>query len=242
MSLRRFHAVVLAAGLGSRFQGRAHKALVPVKGNAGTLSLLLDQLNADASCDGITVVTGGQAAAIAEFVERRHVDVRVVHNENFATGGPLHSLRAGLAGLPDQDVWVFNADTVYDPAFMAAIAVTPITDDTWAAVSAAPLPIPGQAPDSYVAVPVCVDKGRVIAFGAHCRGAMDMAPAVWWSRRSWSALLHDESVDDHYQRDVLARLIVARPGCVVAQEVPPGSFFDVDTHADWVRARGLLDQ
>ena len=239
---QQFHAVVLAAGSGSRFAGPGHKALVPVRGEAGTLALLLDQLGSIEACSGITVVTGGQSAAVEEFVQRRHPTVRLAYNEDFAAGGPLLSLRAALAGLPPQDLWVLHADTVYEPAFLAVLASVPLGPEYCAAICVAPVTPHWEAPASHSQVLVGVENGRVTGFGAASGNEFEMAPAVWWSRRTWPRLLSPEFRDAQYQRDALAWLVAEKPGCVAAREVPPGSFFDVDTHADWVRAKQLLAQ
>jgi molybdenum cofactor cytidylyltransferase len=86
------HALVLAAGSGSRFGGR--KLLAPWRGG-----VLLDGALAVALAtpgEGVTVVTGADAEAVRAAVAGR---ARLVHATDHAEGMAA-SLRAGIAALP----------------------------------------------------------------------------------------------------------------------------------------------
>lgn len=87
------HAIVLAAGSGSRFGGR--KLLAPWRGGVlldGALAAALA-----APVDSVTVVTGADAEAVTAAVAGR---APVVHADDHAEGMAA-SLRAGLMALPD---------------------------------------------------------------------------------------------------------------------------------------------
>jgi molybdenum cofactor cytidylyltransferase len=117
------HALVLAAGLGSRFGGR--KLISPWRGGVlldGALSVALDS-----PVEAVLLVVGADgpqvAAAARALAERRGQAGRlvVVTAHDFAEGLSA-SLRAGLAALPPQasGVLVFLGDMPVIPSDMPA--------------------------------------------------------------------------------------------------------------------------
>ncbi|HVI31207.1 nucleotidyltransferase family protein [Phenylobacterium sp.] len=103
-----FEAVVLAAGVGSRFGGG--KLLAPYM--AG---VLLDGALAAAfaaPARSVTVVTGAEEEAVARAAIRladrfgQHDRLRMVHAADYALG-MAHSLRMGIAGLPGETLGAF---------------------------------------------------------------------------------------------------------------------------------------
>lgn len=91
-------AVILAAGLSKRM-GKQNKLLLPVAGKpmiARTLDAYID------TCDEVVVVTGFEAGYVAATL--RHLDLRTVHNPDFAVGQAT-SVAIGLRT-------VFGADHV----------------------------------------------------------------------------------------------------------------------------------
>lgn len=102
-----FHALVLAAGSGSRFGGR--KLLADWNG-APLLHAALAAARA-APVDGVTVVTGADAADVGSAIDAFDPAMRRVHAPGYAEGMSA-SLRVGVAALPaDTDaVFVFLGD------------------------------------------------------------------------------------------------------------------------------------
>ena len=90
-----FHAIVLAAGFGSRFGGG--KLLAPWRGGA-LLDGALDAAMASPVAD-IRVVVGADAAVAAHAVSR--CEVRLVLAKDHALGLSA-SLKAGIADLPPE--------------------------------------------------------------------------------------------------------------------------------------------
>jgi molybdenum cofactor cytidylyltransferase len=119
-TVRRFASLVLAAGAGSRFGGG--KLLAPYRG-APLLQAALAAARA-APVEGVTVVTGADAEAVAAAVAAFDPAIRLVHAPDHASGMAA-SLRAGIAGL-EADVeaaFVFLGDMPRVPhAVLAPLA------------------------------------------------------------------------------------------------------------------------
>jgi choline kinase len=105
------HAVIAAAGLGSRLgQGRP-KCLVEVEG-ATILSRQLDLL---AGVPDVRVVVGFQAAAVAAEARRWRPDVTLVENRDFATTTTLVSYALGARGV-DSPCLFMDGDILFRPS------------------------------------------------------------------------------------------------------------------------------
>lgn len=104
---KQFHALVLAAGSASRFGGR--KLLADWHG-APLLHAALAAARA-APVDGVTVVTGADAADVGSAIDAFDPAMRQVHAPGYAEGMSA-SLKTGIAALsPDTDaVFVFLGD------------------------------------------------------------------------------------------------------------------------------------
>ncbi len=93
---RHVGAVILAAGM-SRRMGQA-KVLLPWSERRTVLEQIIDQLLL-ARVPHVTVVTGHRAGEVRELAMR--AGVFATHNEQYATGEMLSSLKAGLRAMPD---------------------------------------------------------------------------------------------------------------------------------------------
>lgn len=122
------HAIVLAAGLGSRLQavhaGRP-KGLVEI-GGVSLLARSLRQL-ATVGVREVVVVTGWQAPALQPLAEVTGLRVTFAHNERFATTGSLASLALGAA-LVRSDAWVLESDLLYEASALRTLADTAEAD------------------------------------------------------------------------------------------------------------------
>jgi molybdenum cofactor cytidylyltransferase len=89
-------AIVLAAGMSKRM-GQP-KVLMPWSNDKPILEHILDQLIL-ARVDHIVVVSGHRAAEVRKIAAK--LGVEVAHNEDYATGEMLSSVKAGLRAMPD---------------------------------------------------------------------------------------------------------------------------------------------
>lgn len=246
--------VILAAGMGTRFGDSGHKALEPVSGSRGTLSLLIEQALDQPGLGPVTVVTGRFSEAVEEDLRGAGPSVRTVHNARYASTGPLQSLACGVEGIAE-DVLALNADTVYEDEFMAAItrsaaasaAAEASVGERWVAGQArvgAVFVQPAVTPrePGAVHIPVCVDGGVVTSLGQGS-SPYEMATAVLWPAESLPEVRAAGRGPASKQWPLLADLV--RPGRLLhrrlpAVEVPRGSSYDVNSLADVAVARERL--
>jgi choline kinase len=130
MTRARTHAVILAAGFGSRLGDRTRlrpKCLVEVLGRPileRTLEALIDR-----GIDDVTIVVGHLQEQIREFCAPWQGRLRLTFAENSDVGGSgtARSLALGLAALGDavDDVLVIEADVVFDAAALDLLFDTP---------------------------------------------------------------------------------------------------------------------
>ncbi|WP_162687606.1 NTP transferase domain-containing protein [Bradymonas sediminis] len=126
------HAVILAAGFGSRLQAdEGHKLLVKIGGRT-MLSRHLENFHR-LGVSHVTVVTGYEnevlARAIAEGEKRESITVRCAHNPDFKTSNGI-SVLAGvddaLANIGEAAVpfWLTMSDHLFDPAMFLKLRET----------------------------------------------------------------------------------------------------------------------
>src|SRR5690554_1173162 len=118
------HAIILAAGFGSRLQAdEGHKLLVKIGGRT-MLSWHLENFHR-LGVSRVTVVTGYEnevlARAIAEGAARESITVRCAHNPDFKTSNGISVLAgvdAARAEMGDAAVpfWLTMSDHLFDPA------------------------------------------------------------------------------------------------------------------------------
>jgi choline kinase len=120
------HAVILAAGRGSRLgplSDRRPKPLLPLAG-VPLLTRALTSL-ATAGCAPVTVVTGYRADALAAHAPACHT----VHNPGWERSSIATSLlTAADAGVLDGGAVVTYGDTVTEPSVFAALLAAPAAD------------------------------------------------------------------------------------------------------------------
>lgn len=92
---RHVGAIILAAGM-SRRMGQP-KVLLPWNGRRTIIEQIVEQLIL-ARLPQITVVTGHRAGEVREICAR--FDIDITHNEKYADGEMLSSLKAGLRAMP----------------------------------------------------------------------------------------------------------------------------------------------
>lgn len=109
-------AIVLAAGLGSRFHALSEgkpKTLIKVNGTP-MLGHILNAL--ESKVDEVVIVTGYRSEMIREHCRRSHprMKVRFVHNEDFESTNNMYSLSLAREFL-NGDFLLMNADLCFDP-------------------------------------------------------------------------------------------------------------------------------
>lgn len=117
------HAIILAAGFGSRLQAEeGHKLLVEIGGRT-MLSRHLENFHR-LGVSRVTVVTGYEnkvlAGAISEAEARESITVRCAHNPDFKTSNGISVLAgvdAARADMGDHAVpfWLTMSDHLFDP-------------------------------------------------------------------------------------------------------------------------------
>jgi|GEM_PF-1721241 len=126
------HAIILAAGFGSRLQAdEGHKLLVKIGGRT-MLSWHLENFHR-LGVSRVTVVTGYEnevlARAIAEGAARESITVRCAHNPDFKTSNGISVLAGvdaaraemGDAALP---FWLTMSDHLFDPALFKTLGAS----------------------------------------------------------------------------------------------------------------------
>ncbi len=101
------HAVITAAGLGSRLGMNLPKCLVPVAGQ----SIIARQLELLQDVEDVRIVVGFQRAEVIAHVKRLRSDVVFVCNHRYADTSVLHSLFLGSKGINEPFI-VLDGDVI----------------------------------------------------------------------------------------------------------------------------------
>jgi choline kinase len=120
------HAVILAAGIGSRLQSVVPdrpKGLIEIQGE--TLVGRSVRLLREAGIRRITMVVGYRAEDYERFAAGEP-DVCLVRNDAFATAGSMASLAVGLDGV-EEPVLVLESDIVYEARALGVLMAGPDT-------------------------------------------------------------------------------------------------------------------
>ena len=228
--------IVLAAGLGKRFESDAHKCLVPLQFGEGTLSRLLRQIVQVGYEQDIVVVTGYQSQEVRSVVGTVSPGATTIFNPDFSNGSSLTSLKAAVSALyPDEAVagiWVLFADTVYQLQSLTSALRQPRNTVTLIGME--------EEHGAFDAIGLvkCSDTNTLQEIGPKRNtGGLTMLPAVFWPRNRWSALIAGESQGYRSQWEVLRS---CGPLDALVEVVSTDSIRDIDTTDDLERIKKSL--
>jgi len=148
------HAVILAAGLGTRLQDHWNeqpKGLIPLAG-VSLMERSIAQLEAVGIRD-ITVVTG-HLSFHYEDLAKRMPSIHCVHNPDFARTGSYASLCAGAARVRGPFL-LLESDLLYEPSALSALLEHPHPD----------LVLAGRSPMHDKVFVQCDPGGRLTGLG-----------------------------------------------------------------------------
>ncbi|WP_336001842.1 NTP transferase domain-containing protein [Halorientalis halophila] len=216
------HAVILAAGEGSRMDGATADVPKAFMELAGATLYERQRAAIDAHVDAVTVVLGHAYENVRDDVG----DARTVVLEDWDDYENAESLRRGLRGI-DDDVLVLNGDVVITDAVVARLR----TRHRAAAGRSVVACLPGRE-DEATAIR-CDDQGLVTDYGLitgrrHAGlGVVDRRHVG--AARAW--------LGDH-RRQWYPGLYTEVPTEAVA--IPPGQHIEINYPSDRVAARGKL--
>jgi choline kinase len=234
-------AIMLAAGLGRRLDGRhPPKPLLRIGGK----SLLERHLEVLRACgvDDLVLVVGHREGELRAEVERLDAGgfVRLQPNPDYARGSilSLWCARASL-GSHGSDALVMDADVLYHPGLIDRLLASPHRDCLLLDQDFEP----GDEP-----VKVGVRGGRVVEFGKRIAGAELDLLGEWpgfikLSAAAGSALagvmadLIAAGGSDAPMEDAIRELIVRRPGLLQWEDITGLPWIEIDFVHDLERAR-----
>lgn len=129
------HAILLAAGMGSRLDPELDGKAKPML-EVGGRSLLVRALHRldEVGVGGLTVAVGHRASSIVEALGRIRPEARVVVNPDPAGTGSMRSLalagRAALAEASFAEALVLEADVIFEARALPALLGAPPADAT----------------------------------------------------------------------------------------------------------------
>jgi choline kinase len=239
------HAIILAAGRGSRLGGltsRLPKTLLRVEGETTLLDRSLASLAA-AGVERVTIVVGFEAGKIRAHLSIRPSPVKVefVDNPHWAETGSVASLLLALARPPDPWTLVVESDLLYHPDF-PRLALAQRRDTIMVA----------DASGSGDEVWILADAGlrltllgkeipagrRAEAVGEFAGISLFSRPLLEIYRARAQAMLAAHAATGHYEELVFAIARSERPVSVL--HLPGLPWTEVDTPADLDRARSSV--
>lgn len=203
------HAVIAAAGLGSRLGHGKPKCLVEIDG----VTVLSHQLSLLADVEDVRVVVGFEEKAVIDEVKRNRRDVIIVRNPGFRSTTTLHSYALGAQYLSG-DCLFLDGDLLLVPESFAAFLAT----------CEAGVPKLGLTPSQTVdAVYAVLEKGNVVDFSRSVETEYE------WSNVSWLPVRFLHEIGNTAVYEHLKNYLPISTGDVIS--------FEIDTETDLLRAR-----
>lgn len=91
------HAVICAAGLGSRLGKKIPKALVDITENKKIIDY---QLNIVENIDIVSIVVGYKCEKVVEYIKDKRDDLRIIHNPDFRNNSTSFSIHLATRDIP----------------------------------------------------------------------------------------------------------------------------------------------
>jgi choline kinase len=246
-ALRPVHAVVLAAGRGSRLGalgGATPKWLLPVGGRTLADRQLEGIGRAGPHVASVRVVVGHVAQAIEAALAERPEEVEVVANPEFAERNNWWSLLLALRGLPEGGpVVVLNADLLAGPEQLAAFLEEAATGPADGLLA---VDLERELTDESMKVALGADGalrriGKVGVedpAGEYIGLLMARGPALRRLRRELEASVGRPEAADEWYEGAIQRTAATVRWRVWA--LPGGGWVEIDDDADLDAARALV--
>ena len=240
------HAIMLAAGRGSRLQashGDGPKCLMRFGGRSLLERHLL--LLQRAGVKQLTLVVGFAEARIAQALQRLApaLNVELVYNPDFLLGSVVSLWAARNALTSGDDILLMDADVLYDYRMLAALVGTRhancfLFDGDYT---------PGDEP-----VKLCVNKGRLVEFrkrvapglvydrSGESVGFFRLGPAMAKSLAAATQSYRAQGKDDAPHEEALRDLLLNDPDAFGFEDVSGVPWIEIDFPEDIKRAETII--